>query len=46
MTGDRGPEDELLPEQTSDDRDAAWGERPDVDDDERYLREVPPHHGD
>ena len=37
----------LLPNMTSDERDTGWGERPDPDDDddERCLREVPPHHG-
>ena len=47
-----GPEDELppLPEQTSDDTDEGWagsGRDPEdpgpADDDERYLRERPPH---
>lgn len=45
-----GPDDgTVLPEQTSDDTDLGWGdestEGPDVEDD-RILREVPPHHGD
>ena len=34
---------------SDDDRDVGWGEAPDPsgrDDDERLLREVPPHHGD
>ena len=36
--------DELLPEQSADDTDAGWGERPDVDtDDDRLTREKPPH---
>lgn len=36
--------DEVLPDQTSDDTDRGWGERPDdTDDDERLLREKPPH---
>jgi hypothetical protein len=36
---------ELLPEQTSDDTDAGWGEAADSDDDERrLLAEKPPHH--
>ena len=36
--------DDLLPEQTSDDTDRGWGEHPDdVDDDERLIREKPPH---
>ncbi len=43
--------EDLLPEQTGDDTDTGWGERPgprESDDDgiERYLRERPPHHGD
>jgi hypothetical protein len=40
-------DDEVLPEQTSDDTDRGWGEHPDdandTDDDERLLREKPPH---
>jgi hypothetical protein len=37
-------DDEVLPDQTSDDTDRGWGERPDdADDDERLLREKPPH---
>jgi hypothetical protein len=37
-------DDELWPEQTSDDTDRGWGEHPDeVDDDERIRREKPPH---
>lgn len=49
-----GPDDELLPEQTSDDTDRGWGEgvgesgevaEESADDDERLRREVPPHHG-
>ncbi|WP_281268658.1 hypothetical protein [Vallicoccus soli] len=43
MSG-RDPDDDLLPEQTSDDRDEGW-ERSAGDDDDRFLREVPPHHG-
>jgi hypothetical protein len=36
---------ELLPEQTSDDTDAGWGEPADSDDDERrLLDDKPPHH--
>jgi hypothetical protein len=35
----------LLPDVTADERDLGWGERPDPDDDDRLLREVPPHHG-
>jgi hypothetical protein len=33
----------LLPDQTRDDDPRNWGEI-DTDDDERILREVPPHH--
>jgi hypothetical protein len=32
------------PEQSTDDTDRGWGERPDADDDERFLREKPPHY--
>jgi len=32
----------VLPEQTRDDTDAGWGERP-ADNDERLLEERPPH---
>ena len=36
--------DDLLPEQTADDTDRGWGEHPDdADDDERLIREKPPH---
>ena len=37
--------DEVLPDQTSDDTDRGWGEHPDdaEDDDERLIREKPPH---
>lgn len=34
-----------LPDITSDEQDVGWGDRPEPDDDERLLREVPPHHG-
>ena len=40
-------QDEVLPEQTSDDTDRGWGEHPDdgdgLGDDERLIREKPPH---
>jgi len=37
--------DELLPEQSADDTDSGWGERPDTTaDDERIAREKPPHY--
>jgi len=40
-----GHDDELLPEQSADDTDRGWGERPDEDgDDERIAREKPPHY--
>lgn len=36
----------LLPEQTRDDTDAGWGERPDRrDDDDRLRADRPPHWG-
>ncbi len=41
-----GPDDDLVPDQTRDDRDETWGERPGQDTEEWLLRERPPHHGD
>jgi hypothetical protein len=38
---DPGP---VLPERSSDETDAAWGERPEPDDDEWFRQERPPHH--
>jgi hypothetical protein len=35
----------VLPTVTDDERDIGWGGAPEPDDDERLLREVPPHHG-
>ncbi len=35
----------VLPDVTSDEQDIGWGDRPEPDDDERLLRDVPPHHG-
>jgi hypothetical protein len=35
----------VLPTVTEDERDVGWGDTPEPDDDERLLREVPPHHG-
>jgi len=38
----------ILPEQSGDDTDRGWGERPpeaDPDDLERFLADRPPHHG-
>lgn len=42
---DREQDDELFPEQTADDTDRGWGEHPgdEDDDDERLIREKPPH---
>ena len=42
-----GPDD-LLPEQTTDDTDAGWGQRPEDDEDDlqRLRDERPPHHVD
>ncbi|MFP5334111.1 MAG: hypothetical protein ACLGIV_02250 [Actinomycetes bacterium] len=39
------PEDDepVIPERADDDRDAGWGERDREDDDDRILRERPPH---
>jgi hypothetical protein len=37
--------DSVLPDITSDEQDVGWGDLPEPDDDERLLREVPPHHG-
>lgn len=33
----------VLPGRSVDDTDAGWGERPADDEDERFLRDVPPH---
>ena len=35
----------VLPTVTGDEQDIGWGDAPEPDDDERLLREVPPHHG-
>ena len=38
-----------IPEQTPDDLDRGWGERPieeDLDDLQRFIDDRPPHHGD
>ena len=43
MSEDAGYDDAVLPEQTADDTDEGWSERPDESDDERLLREKPPH---
>jgi hypothetical protein len=45
MSENQGHDDDApLPEQTTDDTDRGWGEQPDeADDDERLLREKPPH---
>ena len=45
VSEEQGYDDELLPDQTIDDTDRGWGERPDdaEDDDERLTREKPPH---
>jgi hypothetical protein len=46
MTSPYEDDEPLLPEQTRDDDPRSWGEiDSDTDDDERILREVPPHHG-
>jgi hypothetical protein len=33
----------VLPVQSRDDTDVGWGDRPEADDDERLLRDRPPH---
>ena len=45
VSEEQGYDDETLPDQTTDDTDRGWGERPDdaEDDDERLIREKPPH---
>jgi hypothetical protein len=44
MSENQGYDDSPLPEQTTDDTDVGWSEQPDeADDDERLLREKPPH---
>ena len=35
----------VLPDITTDERDVGWGDLPEPGDDDRYLREIPPHHG-
>lgn len=35
----------VLPDVTTDEGDLGWGELPEPSDDDRYLREIPPHHG-
>ena len=45
MSEPSGTEGEDPPEQSTDDTDLGWGERPDeADDDERIAREKPPHY--
>ncbi|WBQ06705.1 hypothetical protein [Kribbella sp. CA-293567] len=45
MTSPYEDDEPVLPEQTRDDDPRSWGEGgSDRDDDERILREVPPHH--
>jgi hypothetical protein len=47
MSESQGDDDAALPDQTTDDTDRGWGEQGDhddeADDDERLLREKPPH---
>ena len=38
------PEEPVLPDVSSDDRDVGWGDEPAERDDEWYRRERPPHH--
>jgi hypothetical protein len=44
MSEPSGQEAEGQPEQSTDDTDIGWGERPDEDDDERIASEKPPHY--
>ena len=45
MSAPSGHETDGPPEQSEDDTDRGWGERPDeADDDERIAREKPPHY--
>ena len=39
------PERPALPDVTSDETAAGWGDWREDQDDDRFLREVPPHHG-
>jgi hypothetical protein len=39
-----GSDQDVPLEQSEDDTDRGWGERPDEDDDERIAREKPPHY--
>jgi hypothetical protein len=46
-----GPDEPVLPETTSDESDVGWGDEAstldsDPDDLDRFLQDVPPHHGD
>jgi hypothetical protein len=47
MSESQGEDEVALPDQTTDDTDRGWGEQgedaDDADDDERLLREKPPH---
>lgn len=43
VAGDAEP---VLPVVTRDEREVGWGDEPGQRDDEWYLRERPPHHGD
>jgi hypothetical protein len=47
MSESQGEDGAVLPDQTADDTDRGWGEQADdaddADDDERLLREKPPH---
>jgi hypothetical protein len=44
MTSPYEDDEPVLPEQTRDDDPRGWGETGSDRDDERILREVPPHH--
>lgn len=44
MSYEHACEQTALPERAADETDAGWGEPPEQDDDERLMREKPPHY--
>lgn len=44
MSEPSGYDDQVVPEQSSDDTDLGWGAAPEPEDDERLIREKPPHY--
>lgn len=43
---DPDDDEQVLPDRSTDETAAGWGEPTDSDDDQRLLDEVPPHHTD